>query len=197
MSWSHKATCWSWRNQKRSLIWIWCVMNVCGHVLLFFPRTIQGLEDVAKYPLLLAEILADPRWTAEDLKKLVGQNFLRVFEKVELVSLFLLVLHLHPFSFSLSLSRSLSLSFSFFLSFSLFLSSFISVFVYGFHCFPCLPLPPTLSLSLHLHLSLFLSPMQRLTFFDEFSSTLLPIDFISTFGACFRTSWSSWWKNWT
>jgi len=48
-----------------------------------FRRAPQGLEDVSRYPHLFAELLQDPRWTEEDLKKLAGLNFLRVFRQVE------------------------------------------------------------------------------------------------------------------
>jgi len=45
----------------------------------------KGLEDVSKYPYLFAELLQDPSWSEEDLKKLAGLNFLRVFKQVEKV----------------------------------------------------------------------------------------------------------------
>jgi microsomal dipeptidase-like Zn-dependent dipeptidase len=45
--------------------------------------TPQGLEDVSKYPQLLAALLEDPSWREEDLKKLAGLNLLRVFRTVE------------------------------------------------------------------------------------------------------------------
>ncbi|EEZ99578.1 Dipeptidase 1-like Protein [Tribolium castaneum] len=45
--------------------------------------TPAGLEDVSRYPHLLAELLADPVWTERDISALAGLNFLRVFEKVE------------------------------------------------------------------------------------------------------------------
>ncbi|CAG0890709.1 unnamed protein product [Darwinula stevensoni] len=48
--------------------------------------TPSELEDVSKYPYLLAELLKDPKWSASDLKKLAGLNFLRVFSAVERVS---------------------------------------------------------------------------------------------------------------
>ncbi|CAG7726331.1 unnamed protein product, partial [Allacma fusca] len=48
-----------------------------------FSSTPRGLEDVSKYPNLFAKLLEDARWTAEDLKKLAGLNFLRVFRRVE------------------------------------------------------------------------------------------------------------------
>jgi membrane dipeptidase len=43
------------------------------------------LEDVSRYPQLLATLLEDPTWTEEDIKKLAGLNLLRVFAKVEQV----------------------------------------------------------------------------------------------------------------
>lgn len=49
-------------------------------------RVPRGLEDVSKYPSLLAELLdSDRRWTEEDVKKLAGGNLLRVFREVERV----------------------------------------------------------------------------------------------------------------
>ncbi|XP_078683288.1 dipeptidase 1-like [Branchiostoma floridae x Branchiostoma belcheri] len=42
----------------------------------------RGLEDVSSYPRLFAELLRRG-WTDEQLKKLAGNNFLRVFRKVE------------------------------------------------------------------------------------------------------------------
>lgn len=51
----------------------------------FKIRTPHGLEDASKYPYLFAELLQDPTWTEEDLKKLAGLNFLRVFNQVEKV----------------------------------------------------------------------------------------------------------------
>ncbi|XP_063878602.1 uncharacterized protein LOC135110315 isoform X2 [Scylla paramamosain] len=44
-----------------------------------------GLEDVSRYPHLFAELMSDPSWTIEDLKKLAGQNLLRVMRDVEKV----------------------------------------------------------------------------------------------------------------
>ncbi|XP_069188861.1 dipeptidase 1-like [Procambarus clarkii] len=48
-------------------------------------RTPAGLEDVSKYPELFAELLKDPSWSLQDLKKLAGLNLLRVFRRVEQV----------------------------------------------------------------------------------------------------------------
>ncbi|XP_045596120.1 uncharacterized protein [Procambarus clarkii] len=48
-------------------------------------KTPVGLEDVSKYPMLLAEVLKDSRWTEDDLAKLAGGNFLRVLQRAEQV----------------------------------------------------------------------------------------------------------------
>lgn len=48
--------------------------------------TPRGLEDVSQYPELFATLLASGMWTSDDLKKLAGLNFLRVFKEVERVS---------------------------------------------------------------------------------------------------------------
>jgi len=45
-----------------------------------------GLEDVSKYPALFASLIASGAWSLDDLKKLAGLNFLRVFREVEKVS---------------------------------------------------------------------------------------------------------------
>lgn len=50
-----------------------------------FSSTPTGLEDVSRYPQLLATLLEDPTWTEDDIKKLAGLNLLRVFAKVEQV----------------------------------------------------------------------------------------------------------------
>lgn len=44
--------------------------------------TIKGLEDVSTFPALLIE-LARRGWTEAELRKMSGENFLRVFEAVE------------------------------------------------------------------------------------------------------------------
>ncbi|XP_068247420.1 dipeptidase 1-like [Palaemon carinicauda] len=48
-------------------------------------RTPDGLQDVSKYPELFATLLEDPSWSLQDLKKLAGLNFLRVFKRAEQV----------------------------------------------------------------------------------------------------------------
>lgn len=48
----------------------------------------EGLDDVSKYPALFDRLYEDetePRWTKEDLEKLAGRNFIRVFHAVEAV----------------------------------------------------------------------------------------------------------------
>jgi membrane dipeptidase len=50
-----------------------------------FTGTIEGLEDCSKFPDLFAE-LAGRGWTEEELKKLAGENFLRVFKEAEIIS---------------------------------------------------------------------------------------------------------------
>ena len=45
----------------------------------------SGLEDVSKYVELVSALYASGKWTIEDLKKLVGLNFLRVYREVEKV----------------------------------------------------------------------------------------------------------------
>jgi membrane dipeptidase len=48
-------------------------------------RTPTGLEDVSKYPALLAELLRRG-WSPDDVKKLAGKNILRVMRNVEQVA---------------------------------------------------------------------------------------------------------------
>ncbi|XP_076764529.1 dipeptidase 1 isoform X1 [Xylocopa sonorina] len=42
------------------------------------------LPDVSGYPLLLAELTRDRRWSASDIKKLIGGNLLRVLKEAEI-----------------------------------------------------------------------------------------------------------------
>jgi membrane dipeptidase len=46
---------------------------------------VQGLEDVSKYPALFAELVRRG-WSDADLRKLAGENLLRVFKQAEVVS---------------------------------------------------------------------------------------------------------------
>lgn len=48
-------------------------------------ETVEGLEDVSTYPALFAE-LARRGWSDADLKKLAGENVLRVFAQTERVA---------------------------------------------------------------------------------------------------------------
>jgi membrane dipeptidase len=48
-------------------------------------EVVQGLEDVSTYPALFAE-LARRGWSDNDLRKLAGENFLRVFGQAETVA---------------------------------------------------------------------------------------------------------------
>ncbi|XP_021918235.1 dipeptidase 1-like isoform X2 [Zootermopsis nevadensis] len=47
--------------------------------------TPTGLEDVSRYPMLLAELARDRQWSSSDIKKLAGSNLVRVFREVEKV----------------------------------------------------------------------------------------------------------------
>ena len=48
-------------------------------------EVVQGLEDVSRYPYLFAELLRRG-WSDADLRKLAGENLLRVFAQAEAVS---------------------------------------------------------------------------------------------------------------
>ena len=47
-----------------------------------FRGAVSGLEDVSKYPALLAELMRRG-WTGDEIKKLAGRNVLRVMREVE------------------------------------------------------------------------------------------------------------------
>ena len=49
------------------------------------PRWPEGLSDVSMYPDLFAELVRRG-WSDEDLRKLAGENMLRVMEQVERVA---------------------------------------------------------------------------------------------------------------
>ena len=51
-----------------------------------------GLEDVSRYVELVSALYASGKWSIEELKKLVGLNFLRVYTEVEKVIYFSLFL---------------------------------------------------------------------------------------------------------
>jgi membrane dipeptidase len=46
---------------------------------------VQGLEDVSKYPMLFAELIRRD-WSDQDLRRLAGENLLRVFRQAEVVA---------------------------------------------------------------------------------------------------------------
>ena len=48
-------------------------------------ETVEGLEDVATYPALFAE-LVHRGWSDADLRKLAGENILRVLSRTEAVA---------------------------------------------------------------------------------------------------------------
>lgn len=58
--------------------------------------TPQGLEDVSSYPLLFAELM-DQGWSMEELRKLAGQNLLRVLGAAERVARDLTAAHVAPY----------------------------------------------------------------------------------------------------
>jgi len=47
--------------------------------------TTTGLENVSKYPYLIAELIARG-WTDDQIYKVIGGNIIRVFERVEMVA---------------------------------------------------------------------------------------------------------------
>lgn len=49
-----------------------------------WPRLPVGLEDVSKYPDLIAELLRR-NWTETEVRGLLADNLIRVFSEVELV----------------------------------------------------------------------------------------------------------------
>jgi hypothetical protein len=55
-------------------------------IILHFRQPV-GLEDTSKYPDLFERLAAHPvePWTEQELQKLAGLNFLRVFREVERV----------------------------------------------------------------------------------------------------------------
>lgn len=58
-----------------------------SHFAIFSKRsTPVGLEDSSKYPDLIGYLRTDRGWSDGDLRKLAGENFLRVFRAVEQVS---------------------------------------------------------------------------------------------------------------
>lgn len=66
------------------------ILNVSKICLIKLIRMPIGLEDVSKYPDLFDRLYenreGEPTWTREDLEKLAGRNFIRVFQAVEAVN---------------------------------------------------------------------------------------------------------------
>lgn len=54
------------------------------NVIIYFSLP-KGLGDVSKFPDLIAELLKR-NYTEEEVKKVVGENLIRAFEKAEEVS---------------------------------------------------------------------------------------------------------------
>lgn len=52
--------------------------------MLYLTRLPEGLEDVSKYPDLVAELLRR-KWTEEEIRGALAENLLRVFKEVEQV----------------------------------------------------------------------------------------------------------------
>ena len=58
----------------------------CGFIFVILHFSLpEGLEDVTKFPDLVAELLRR-KYTEDEVKKVVGENLIRVFEKAEKVS---------------------------------------------------------------------------------------------------------------
>ena len=55
------------------------------NIILGLTRLPTGLEDVSKYPDLIAALIEKGTWSEEDIKKLLGENLLRVFRATEKV----------------------------------------------------------------------------------------------------------------
>ena len=60
-------------------------MRVITIILFIYLSLPEGLGDVSKFPDLIAELLRRG-YTEEEVKKVVGENLIRVFEKAEQVS---------------------------------------------------------------------------------------------------------------
>ena len=71
--------------EESFIVYAWVLSRSLSTFSLFDCRTPSGLEDVSKYPALFASLLASGAWSLDDLKKLAGMNFLRVFREVEKV----------------------------------------------------------------------------------------------------------------
>jgi microsomal dipeptidase-like Zn-dependent dipeptidase len=54
----------------------------------FVRRVPTGLSDVSFFPDLFALLAEDTAWTVENLRKLAGENLIRVFADVETVFIY-------------------------------------------------------------------------------------------------------------
>jgi membrane dipeptidase len=54
-------------------------------ILVLVLRVPTGLSDVSFYPDLFTLLAEDTAWTEENLRKLAGENLIRVFADVETV----------------------------------------------------------------------------------------------------------------
>ncbi len=61
------------------------VVNHSAFTLLTLTSLPEGLHDVSTYPALFAR-LVERGWSDDDIKKLAGENLLRVMERVEEVT---------------------------------------------------------------------------------------------------------------
>ncbi len=68
------------QSNGASPITIYNVADIC----MLYSRVPDGLEDVSTFPALIAHLI-DGGWEESEIKALLGNNLLRVFEAVEKV----------------------------------------------------------------------------------------------------------------
>ena len=86
------------RSDRVCMLWaaeclsVWPCLSVLpqsacrsDRVCLFCLRVPVGLPDTSSYPVLVARLLARSGWSQQDVRRLVGLNFIRVFRRVERV----------------------------------------------------------------------------------------------------------------
>ena len=64
---------------------VYTVSKVLSKKVIIYFSLPKGLGDVSKFPDLIAELLKR-NYTEEEVKKVVGENLIRAFEKAEEVS---------------------------------------------------------------------------------------------------------------
>ena len=76
----------SFRDCLQSLVGVFFLTTFCIVTItsVLYFRVPQGLEDVSKYPKLVAELLRR-NYTDEEASKVVGNNLIIVMEKMEKV----------------------------------------------------------------------------------------------------------------